>query len=141
MLFCSGRVRVGAMGWKLKIVVMCLMLGCGSAGMTGRAGAQTSVDGAISGFVVDASGAALAGADVRVQRISTGLEIAAKTGSKGEFLVPRVPAGDYQVVVDYARLPRLTLDGVVVEVGGVTSVEARLRVGASDCSDSDGELG
>jgi hypothetical protein len=128
MLFCSSRVRVGAMGWKLKMVVMCL-LGCGSAGVTGRAWAQTSVDGAISGFVVDASGAALAGADVRVQKDSTGLEIAAKTGSKGEFLVPRVPAGEYQVVVEYARFARLTLDGVVVEVGGVTSVEARLQVG------------
>jgi Carboxypeptidase regulatory-like domain/TonB dependent receptor len=129
MLFCSGRVRVGAMGWKLKIVVMCLLLGCGSAGVTGRAWAQTSVDGAISGFVVDASGAALAGADVRVQKVSTGLEIEAKTGSKGEFLVPRVPAGEYHVVVEYARFARLTLDGVDVEVGGVTSVEARLRVG------------
>src|SRR6202021_1297619 len=29
----------------------------------------------------------------------------------------------------YARVARLTLEGVVVEVGGVTSVEARLRVG------------
>src|ERR1700678_2915470 len=99
MLFCSSRVRVGAMGWKLKMVVMCL-LGCGSAGVTGRAWAQTSVDGAISGFVADASGAALAGADVRVQKVSTGLEIAAKTGSKGEFLVQRVPAGGDQGVVE-----------------------------------------
>jgi hypothetical protein len=122
MLFCSGRVRVGAMGLRLKRIVMCLLLGCGFVGVTGRAWAQTSVDGAISGFVVDASGAALAGADIRVQQVSTGLEIAATTGSKGEFLVPRVPAGAYQVVVDYARFARLTLDRVVVEVGGVTSV-------------------
>jgi hypothetical protein len=129
MLFCSGRVRIGAMGLRLKRVVMCLLLGCGSVGAAGRAWAQTSVDGAISGFVVDASGAALAGADVRVEQASTGLEIAAKTGSKGEFLVPRVPAGAYQVLVEYARFARLTLDRVVVEVGGVTSVEARLRVG------------
>ena len=129
MLFCNGRARVGAIGLKLKMVAIGLLLGYGFARVTERAWAQTSVDGAISGFVVDASGAALAGADVRVQKVSTGLEIAAKTGSKGEFLVPRVPAGEYQVVVEYARFARLTLDRVVVEVGGVTSVEARLQVG------------
>ena len=129
MLFCNGRVRVGAIGLKLKMVAIGLLLGYGFARVTERAWAQTSVDGVISGFVVDASGAALAGADVRVQKVSTGLEIAAKTGSKGEFLVPRVPAGEYQVVVNYARFARLTLDGVVVEAGGVTSVEARLQVG------------
>jgi hypothetical protein len=129
MLFCRGRVRVGAIVLDWKIVAMCLLFGCGSVGVTGRAWAQTSVDGAISGFVVDASGAALVGATVQVRQVSTGWVSGAKTGSKGEFLVPRVPTGEYQVIVDDAKFARLTLEGVVVEVGGVTSVEARLRVG------------
>jgi len=129
MLFCRGRVRVGAIGLKLKTVVMCLLLGCGSAGVTRRAWAQTSVDGAITGFVVDASGAALGGAVVQVLGVSTGLTMRTTTGGKGEFVVARVPAGTYQVTVEDAGFARLTLDGVVVEVGGVTSVEARLRVG------------
>jgi hypothetical protein len=71
MLFRGGRVRVGAIGLDWKRVVMCLLLGCCSAGWTGRAWAQTSVDGAISGFVVDASGAALAGAVVQVHEVAT----------------------------------------------------------------------
>jgi Carboxypeptidase regulatory-like domain len=129
MLFCCGRVRAGAIVLNLKIVVICLLLGCVVAGTRGRAWAQTAVDGAISGFVVDAGGAALAGAAVQVRESSTGLILEAKSGGKGEFLVPRVPAGRYQVVVEYAQFAPLTLDGVVVEVGGVTSVEARLHVG------------
>jgi hypothetical protein len=87
------------------------------------------VDGAISGFVVDASGAALAGAVVRVREASTGLEREAATGSKGEFVVSTLPAGEYEVVVEQAQFERLTLERVVVRVGGVTSVEARLQVG------------
>jgi len=129
MLFCCGRVRAGAIVLNLKIVVICLLLGYAASGTRGRAWAQTAVDGAISGFVVDAGGAALAGAAVQVRESSTGLILEAKSGGKGEFLVPRVPAGRYQVVVEYAQFAPLTLDGVVVEVGGVTSVEARLRVG------------
>ena len=129
MLFCRGRVQVGAIVLGLKRVVICLLLGFAATGVARRAWGQTSVDGAISGFVVDASGAALAGAEVRVNEASTGRTMESKTGSKGEFLVARVPAGRYQVTVEYARFARLTLDEVVVEVGGVTSVEARMRVG------------
>ena len=87
------------------------------------------MDGAISGFVVDAGGAALVGAVVQVQNIANGATNRATTEGKGEFLVAHLPAGEYRVVVEYALFAQLTLQPVVVEVGGVTSVEARLRVG------------
>jgi len=57
MLFCRGRVQVGAIVLGLKRVVICLLLGFAATGVARRAWGQTSVDGAISGFVVDASGA------------------------------------------------------------------------------------
>jgi len=124
----SGPGRVSARAIVLKIVTVCLLV-CGSVGLAVRASAQTAVDGAISGFVVDASGSALAGASVLVQEVATGRVIKTTTGSKGEFLVARVSAGNYQMTVEYARFERSILDKVVVEAGGVTSVEARLRVG------------
>jgi hypothetical protein len=122
MLVCSGRVRAGAT--VLRIVGVCLLLCCGAVG----AWAQTAVDGAINGFVVDASGAALAGAGVRVREISTGLTRGVTTGGKGEFLVAGMPAGEYVVMVEDAGFEPLKVEKVTVEVGGVTAVEARMRV-------------
>jgi hypothetical protein len=87
------------------------------------------VDGAVSGFVVDAGGAALVGAVVQVQNVADGTMNRATTEGKGEFLVAHLPAGEYQVDVEYALFAHLTLQPVIVEVGGVTSVEARMRVG------------
>jgi hypothetical protein len=122
MLFGSGRARVGAI--MLTMVGVCLLLCGGAVG----AWAQTAVDGAISGFVVDASGAVVAGAAVRVREASTGLTRRATTGSKGDFLVAGVPAGEYRVTVEYAGFEPLNVEKVTVEVGGVTAVEARMRV-------------
>jgi hypothetical protein len=122
MLVCSGRARVGAT--VLRIVGVCLLLCCGAV----VAWAQTAVDGAISGFAVDASGAAVAGAEVRVKEVSTDLTRRATTGSKGEFLVAEMPAGEYVVTVEDAGFEPLKVEKVTVEVGGVATVEARMRV-------------
>jgi Carboxypeptidase regulatory-like domain/TonB dependent receptor len=130
MVFCPRRVRIGAI--VARVAVICMLLSCASAWIEDRAWAQTSVDGAVSGFVVDASGAVLAGAVVRVRDATRGLVFNTATGSKGEFLVARVPAGEYQVVVEYALFERLILDNVMVEAGATTSLKARLRIGRVD---------
>ena len=94
-----------------------------------RAFAQTAVDGALAGFVVDTTGAALGGATIEVRNIADGSIRRTTTLVKGEFLLPNLPAGDYTITVDYALFAQLTLAPVVVEVGTTTSVEARLRLG------------
>jgi hypothetical protein len=90
--------------------------------------AQSAADGAISGTIVDAGGAALAGASVQARNIATGASIAVTSGSTGEFLLTALPAGDYIVRVEYERFASLTLSPVTVQVGGATAVEARLQV-------------
>ncbi len=89
---------------------------------------QTAVDGAVHGVVVDAGGAAVAGASVQVEDAAAGFAARVATDRSGEFLVARVPVGTYRVVVEAAGFERLVLAGVVVEVGAVTSVDAKLRV-------------
>ena len=127
MLFCQGRAKSCA--FVRKIVWACLLCCCAAATVETCALGQTAVDGAISGFVVDAGGAALTGAVVQVQNVASGTTVRVATGGKGEFLVGHLPAGEYSVVVEYALFARLTLQPVVVELGGETSIEARLRVG------------
>jgi hypothetical protein len=50
---------------------------------------QSSADGALSGFVVDATGGALVGAVVQVQNLANGLTAVAKTEGRVR-LVPRI---------------------------------------------------
>jgi hypothetical protein len=126
MSLCVGRAQFGAVA--KKSLWACLLL-CIVAVGAARAGAQTSVDGAISGFVVDAGGSALVGAVVQVRNVADGTTVRATTEGKGEFLVGHLSAGEYRVMVEYALFAPLTLQRVVVEVGGVTSVEARMLVG------------
>jgi hypothetical protein len=126
MSFCLGRAMVSA-GVR-NVVRACLLWCSAAAAVGGCAWGQSSVDGAVSGFVVDATGAALVGAVVQVQNLANGLTAVATTEGKGEFVVVHLPAGEYRVLVDYERFANLTLEPVVVEVGGVTSVEAKLKV-------------
>jgi hypothetical protein len=105
---------------------------CGAAVGAACAWGQNAVDGVIDGFVVDASGAALAGATVEVQSIADGTVSHVRTASRGEFVVSHLPAGEYRVQVESERFAPLTLQPVVVEVGGVTSVNAKLQVASVD---------
>ncbi len=127
MSLCVGRAWSGAV--VRKIVRVCLLWCCSAAAVGRCAWGQSSVDGAIGGFVVDGGGAALVGAVVQVQNVADGTKTRTTTEGKGEFLVAHLPAGEYRVEVEYALFAGLTLEPVVVEVGGVTSVEARMRVG------------
>lgn len=127
MSLCRERAKSGA--FVRKIVWACLLWCCAAAAVETCAWGQTAVDGAISGFVVDAGGRALPGAVVQVQSVASGTTARMTTGGRGEFLVGHLPAGEYRVVVDFALFARLTLQPVIVELGGVALVEARLRVG------------
>src|SRR5258708_3517749 len=100
MSLCVGRVWSGAVA--RKIVRAWLLWCCVAAAVETRAWAQSAVDGAISGFVVDGGGAALVGAVVQVENATDGTMTRATTGGKGEFLVPHLPAGEYRVLVEYA---------------------------------------
>jgi hypothetical protein len=133
MSFCLGRAKPGAVA--RKIVRACLLWWCVAATADTCAWGQTAVDGAISGFVVDAGGAALVGAVVQVQNAAYGTMNRATTGGKGEFLVAHLPAGEYRVEVEYALFARLTLQPVIVEVGG------RDVGGGADAGGGCGDLG
>jgi hypothetical protein len=117
-----------------------------SAGAGGDIWAQTAVDGAIRGSVVDAQGSGVAGAEVQVEDRGAGVKLQTTTGRGGEFVVARVPPGDYVVVVQAKGFERVGVETVAVEMGGVAEVDARLKpasvaiaVGGSAAEGSAGE--
>ncbi len=131
MPFRCSRVRANSVKTSAALtrILRTSLLWCSAlASIHLSAHAQTAVNGAISGFVLDTSGAALAGATIEVHNNADGSVRRTTTQTKGEFLVPNLPAGDYTVAVDYALFARLILPPVVVEVGATTSVEARLHL-------------
>jgi hypothetical protein len=123
-----GRARWTAAARTWVVWAVCSV---GAAMGTPPAMAQTGTDGSIGGNVLSDSGAPVAGALVVVRGTETGLELRARSGTRGEFLVVRLPVGEYEVRVQSAgavvTLPR----PVVVRLGEVTEVEARMPAHSS----------
>lgn len=87
---------------------------------------QSAADGAIAGAAFDAAGVPVAGAVVEIRGVETGLAVQTISGAHGEFMVARLPAGEYSVTVDDGASSQALPELVAVELGGVTEVEARL---------------
>jgi TonB-dependent receptor len=78
---------------------------------------------AVSGKVMDASGATLAGAKLELEP----LKITAATDEQGAFRLPEVPAGKYTLTVSYIGFSPQTSD-VEVAAGQQLSLELKLKV-------------
>src|SRR5271154_6219317 len=78
--------------------------------------------GGITGTVTDASGAAIAGAEVLAINTATQLRRDTVTTSSGEFTVPDLPLGSYQVTVSQSGFDKVRVEIVAVEVGKVTNL-------------------
>ena len=87
--------------------------------------------GTISGRVLDASGASIAGAKVSITNLNTGFKRDTTTGVDGGFVVPLVPAGTYLVQVEASGFSRFEQRGVEVKTDETANVPVSLQVGSS----------
>lgn len=92
------------------------------------AGAQT-FRGSIQGTITDSSGAAVAGARIRVTSPSTGLSRTIATNDRGEYVASELPLGTYNVTVEKQGFRTTTLTQIPVSVGSPTRADARLAAG------------
>jgi hypothetical protein len=89
--------------------------------------------GKIVGFVLDSSGAAIAGATVRATEDGTGVVTQTRTEASGEYLLNFLQPGTYTVVVEAAGFQKSVTNSKVVVAGGSARVQVSLKVGkASD---------
>lgn len=93
--------------------------------------AQSTTQGAISGSVLDATGAAIPGAGVSIQNTATGFSVNLTSDASGFFKAPLLEPGTYTVVVSAPNFGQYRAEHVTVFVGQVTSVEPRLSVASS----------
>ena len=106
--------------------VLALLLVLGSV-----AAAQPTTS-TITGRTRDASGGALAGVRVTALHLETGLEREAESGAGGEFVLPSVPIGAYEVRAVLAGFRPLAQGGITVVLGEPAVLTLTLEVGASD---------
>ena len=93
---------------------------------------QGIVTGMISGTVLDAQGAIVAGATVQAVLGATGAKFSDKSDSQGYFELKGLPIGLYNLTIESSGFRRLQLSNVVVETGRSTALGTRtLEVGTT----------
>ncbi len=93
--------------------------------------AQSTTEGAISGTVVDPSGAAISGAAITLHNDGTNAEIKLLSDATGYFKAPLVPPGKYTVTVTAPGFGAFTATTVPVNVGSVTDLNPALKAGSA----------
>jgi hypothetical protein len=77
----------------------------------------------ISGTVVDANGAVVPGAKIKVINDSLGLQREASSNQDGYYVVPLLPAGRYTLVAEMPGFATVSVTGIVLQVSINSSVD------------------
>jgi Carboxypeptidase regulatory-like domain len=92
--------------------------------------AQASATGTLVGIVVDPSGAVLPGVMVVAKGSDTGLTQQTVTNAAGEWRIPSLPVGSYEITFELTGFRRLVRSEVTVEAAVTRSLPVTLDVGA-----------
>ena len=96
-----------------------------------RSSAQLSGKGQINGTVTDTSGAAIPNAEIDVTSKQTGVVSKTTTTSSGDFALPTLDPGDYNVTITAGGFQKLTQQNVHVNALETQTISPRLSVGAT----------
>jgi len=91
--------------------------------------AQTISTSQIRGTIVDASGAPVPGAQITLTQTATGAVRTATSGSAGDYTLPELPVGPYQLAVTKEGFNKYLQTGIVLEVGVNPTINVALKVG------------
>jgi hypothetical protein len=105
-------------------LILVLLFACGAF-------AQSTTDGAIGGTVTDSSGAAVPNAKVIVRSNGTNAAETVMTDDTGYFRVGKLQPATYTVTVDVPGFAPFKAERVVVQVGSITDISARLNVASA----------
>jgi Carboxypeptidase regulatory-like domain len=92
--------------------------------------ARAQDTGTFTGTVHDSTGATVAGAEVTISNSSIGLNKPVTTNTDGDWVVPYLPAGSYNISVVAKGFKKYEANGVMLRVGQKARVDVSLEVGA-----------
>ena len=84
----------------------------------------------ILGTVTDPTGASVQGAKIVAKNVGTGVNTETTTTSTGDYTLPLLPTGDYEVTVDMGGFKAETKKGVRLQINEKVRVDFQLQVGA-----------
>jgi len=91
--------------------------------------AQVGTEGSILGVVTDPSGAVIAGAEVTVTNLDTGLKKTATTNTGGNFEILALPRGPYSVAASFRGFKSWILEKTELNIGERKRMSPVLEVG------------
>src|SRR5215831_7698893 len=86
----------------------------------------------LQGRVTDSSGAVVPGASVQATQVATGLVRSTLTNEEGNYLLPNLPVGPYELRVSIAGFRDYVRKGIVLSVGEAPAINAVLDVGGAN---------
>jgi hypothetical protein len=84
----------------------------------------------MTGLITDSSKAAMAGVKVTVTNAQTGVSRATASNVQGNYTVPLLPPGKYQVLVQADGFRPISREGITLEVDQVARLDFSMEVGA-----------
>lgn len=84
--------------------------------------------GTILGTVTDPNGNVIPGAKVIAKNVNTGIERTTNTDDEGNYTIPELPVGTYEVRVEQTGFQVFKITGVTVEVSSEKRIDAQLSV-------------
>jgi Carboxypeptidase regulatory-like domain len=91
--------------------------------------AQTPTSGAIAGTIFDPSGSVVPNAAIKTTRLANGATRNTKSGASGNYTIPLLDPGSYEVAVEAKGFNRHEVRSVSVEVSRTTTLNINLKVG------------
>ena len=110
-------------------VLTAVLVGLGILGLIATTALGVGTTGQIFGTVTDPSGAAVPDAKVTVTSVATNESRTVTTAAGGEYEVPNLPPGKYQVTVEKQGFRKVVHENVIVQVAVPTRVNSQLELG------------
>jgi hypothetical protein len=87
--------------------------------------------GTITGTISDPAGAVVATAAIEAKNVATDAVYAAASSATGNYTIPQLPVGTYNLTVTVPGFKKFVRPGLVVEVAGTARVDVALEVGSA----------
>jgi hypothetical protein len=87
--------------------------------------------GTITGTISDPTGAVVANAAIEAKNIATGQTYTVTSTQTGNYTLPQLPAGSYEVLVTVQGFKKFTRQGLALSPTQVMRIDVGLEVGSS----------
>src|SRR5258708_438975 len=85
--------------------------------------------GSITGRVIDSTGASIVGAEIRAINRATGAAATARSNESGNYTLPLLPPGAYDLTAEFSGFKRTQRPGIEVRVNEVVNIPLEMQVG------------